>query len=416
MKLLKKVIILGLVFVLGSTMLFSFTGCGVNIQANNLMEGIEANTITGKEIDERFIDNASRFSIDIFKKSINDGNSLVSPLSVMLALSMTANGADNETLTQMEKVLGDDMTIDDLNNYLYTYAKGLPNKEKSKFEISNSIWFRDENSFKVEQSFLQKNADYYNADAYKSAFDKQTVSDINSWVKDRTDGMIDKILDEIDADSLMYLINAIVFDAEWENIYTKESVNKREFTNIDGSKVNVDMMASDESKFISGDKEQGFIKPYKNGDYRFVAILPDESISINDYVEALTGEYFISLIEGAENSGVKAYLPKFSYDYRVTMNDALMNMGMVEAFDGSADFSKIGKSDEGNIFISEVLHKTFISVDERGTKAGAVTSVEMKTTGMLMDTVVLDRPFVYAIIDNATSLPIFIGTVVELSE
>lgn len=416
----KKLLITSLALVLAAIMLFSFTACGteLKIQANNLMEGIESNQVDGKETDREFIDNMSRFSIELFKRSIKDENSLVSPLSVMLALSMTANGADNETLKQMENVLGGDITIDELNEYLYTYVNNLPNKDKSKLVISNSIWFRDDGKrFQVEQPFLQKNADYYGAEVYKSPFDAQTLKDVNNWVKNKTDGMIDKILDEISEDALIYLINAIVFDAEWETIYNKSSISKREFTNIDGSKVNVDMMASEEIKFIEDDNAKGFIKPYKNGDYSFVAILPNESISINDYVNSLTGETFISLVERASNSGVKAFLPKFSYDYKITMNDALMDMGMVDAFGGQADFSKMGKSSRGNIYLYEVLHKTFISVDERGTKAGAVTKVEMRDESAFMgETVILDRPFVYAIIDNATSLPIFIGTVTQLGK
>lgn len=417
MSVFKRILVVSLVMVIVVSMISSLTACAARIQAKDLMEGIEANEVEGKELDKNFVANASRFSVDLFKRTAKGGNSLVSPLSVMLALSMTANGADSETLTEMEKVLGGEISINELNQYLYTYANSLPNKEKSKFSISNSTWFRDEERLQVEQPFLQKNADYYGAAAYKSAFDDQTLKDINSWVKEKTDGMIDEILDEISDDAVMYLINAIVFDAEWDRIYNKSDISKDEFTNIDGSKVSVDMMASEEMKFISDEMARGFIKPYKNGDYSFVAILPDENIAINDYIDTLTGESFMNLIERAEDRGVNAHLPQFSYDYKIKMNDALKDMGMKQAFDSGADFSKLGKSTRGNIYIHEVLHKTFISVDERGTKAGAVTKVEITDESAFEgEYVVLNRPFVYAIIDNSTKLPIFIGTVVELGE
>ena len=139
---------------------------------------------------------------------------------------MTANGAANETLSQMEEVLGKDIPLEELNEYLYYYVNNLPSEEKSKLNIANSIWFRDdEDRLTVEKDFLQKNADYYNAAIYKSPFDDQTLQDINYWVKTNTDGMIDKILEKIDDDSIMYLINAIVFDAEWK-IYNKSDIHE----------------------------------------------------------------------------------------------------------------------------------------------------------------------------------------------
>ncbi|HBL83959.1 MAG: serine protease [Clostridiales bacterium GWF2_38_85] len=414
----KRVITMAICLILLSAMLFNLASCAIEAKAANLMEGIDANVVAGKQIDEKFIDNTADFSIELFKRSLKENeNALISPLSVILALSMTANGADNETLAQMEQVLGGDITIDQLNEYLYTYSNSLPSKDKSKFSIANSIWFRDdEERLQVVPDFLQKNVDYYNAAAYKSAFDDQTLADINNWVKNNTDGMIDKILDQISDDAVMYLINAIVFDAEWETIYREDQVAKRDFTNMDGTTVNIDMMNSEETKFLKDRSATGFIKPYANDDYSFVALLPNEDISVYDYISSLTGETFLDIITNAQSTGVNATMPKFSYDYTYKMNEALIDMGMPNAFHSeAADFTKMATSSRGNIFIFEVLHKTFISVDERGTKAGAVTKVEMQDECAFMgETVILNRPFVYAIIDNATNLPIFIGTVTNL--
>ena len=207
-------------FLLITIMLFNLSGCSaliLNVKAQDLMDGVKAQTVQGKPADEKFIGNTADFAIDLFKKTASEtNNSLISPLSVMLALAMTANGADKETLTQMQKVLGKDIPLDQLNEYLYSYVKNLPSERKSKLSIANSIWFRDDaNYLTVEKDFLQKNADYYNAAAYKSAFDSQTLKDINNWVKSKTDGMIDKILDNIAKDAVMYLINAVVFYARW---------------------------------------------------------------------------------------------------------------------------------------------------------------------------------------------------------
>jgi len=435
----KQTVKSAIIFVLLMAMLVNLTSCysadTSDVSAGNssntvsreptarmcdLSADISPNTVSGKKASDTFVNSTADFSIELFKKSITDKeNSLVSPLSVLLALSMTANGADKETLSQMEAVLGNNISIDDLNKYLFYYVKNLPSDDKSKLSIANSIWFRDdENRLTVEKNFLQKNADYYNVAAYMCPFDDQTLKDINDWVKTSTDGLIDKILDKIDSDTIMYLINAIVFDAEWQNVYNKQNITDGNFTAIDGNTQTAKFMRSEESVYLDDGKATGFIKPYVNGNYSFVALLPNEDISIEDYIQTLSGKGLLKTIKTAESASVNATLPKFSYDYTIKMNDALIALGMPDAFSGeTADFFKLGKSTDGNIYIGEVLHKTFISVDELGTKAGAVTMVGMNGTGMPTDIkyVALDRPFVYAIIDNATNLPVFIGTVMSIN-
>lgn len=398
----------------------NLTACSTSVKADDLTKGITANNVTGKHTDEKFINNAADFSIELYKKSLNgDNNNLVSPLSVLIALSMTANGADGETLTQMEKVLGKDISLNELNKYLYTYVKNLPSEDKSKLNIANSIWFRDyKDSFMVEKDFLQKNSDYYSSAVYKSPFDDGTVKDINNWVRKNTDNMIDGILDGIVDDTVMFLINAVAFDAQWDEVYMKEDISKGNFKSIDGSVKNVDFMHSSELKYITDSRATGFIKPYINNKYSFVALLPNEDINIKDYVDTLTGKSFLDVIKTPEYTHVDAYLPKFSYDYSIKLNDSLKTLGMPNAFSSKdAEFARLGKSADGNIYINEVLHKTFISVDELGTKAGAVTKVEMNCKSADMPSVItvkLDRPFVYAIIDNSTNLPVFVGTVMSI--
>ena len=402
-------------------MLTNVTSCslgGEKVKAADLMNGISAEKVKGRAADNTFISSTADFAIELFKKaSGNDKNSLVSPLSVMLALSMTANGADGETLSEMEKVLGGTISIDDLNQYLYSYVKHLPSDKKAKLSIADSIWFRgDENRLKVQQSFLQKNADYYGAEIYRASFDEQTLKDINSWVSRNTDGMIDSIIDKIPADAIMYLINAVAFDAEWKNIYTKDRVQDGIFTSINGEKQSGKFMTSDEHTYLDDGKATGFIKDYAGENYSFAALLPNEGVDINDYLSQLTGSSFMSIINNAKDEAVSAVVPKFSYDYSILLNDALISMGMPKAFDSSdADFSRLAASSAGDIYISKVMHKTFISVDEKGTKAGAVTSVEVRDSAVIIShTVRLDRPFIYAIIDNSTGLPIFIGKFISL--
>lgn len=414
----KRFVTLALCFAFLATTTLTSAGCSGKVQAENLMEDISAQNVQGKPVDAEFIASVADFYFELFRKTTAaDENSLVSPLSVLLALAMTANGADTETLTQMETVLGRDVALSELNEYLFSYVSNLPSKDDCKVTIANSIWFRDD-ELVVEKPFLQTNANYYGAAAYKSAFDDQTLKDINNWVKKNTDGMIDKILDEIHVDAVMYLINALVFDAKWEKVYTKNDIYQGEFTAFDGSKGQADFMSSGEKFYLDDGQAVGFIKPYAGNKYSFVALLPNEGISIQEYVDSLSGDQFLEVINSAEQTPVNAHLPKFSYDYTVGMNDPLKEIGMPIAFSpAQADFTRLGRSSRGNIYIGDVLHKTFISVDELGTKAGAVTKVEMRAESAPLEvkTVKLNRPFVYAIIDNATSLPVFIGTVLDLN-
>ena len=400
--------------------IFSMTGCSNKIKSTNLMKNVKASVVEKKELDENFIKQAANFSVKLFQKSVKENeNSMISPVSVMMALSMTANGADTATKEEMEQLLAGGRSIDELNEFLYAYKNQLQSDTDNKLSLANSIWFRDDKDrLKVEPDFLQKNANYYGAEAYESPFDKTTVEDINQWVKDHTGGMIDNMVDKIDKDSIMYLLNAVAFDAKWENPYTKNDVNSGEFTAWDGTIRSVDMMSSNEGLYLDDGTATGIIKNYKGGLYSFAALLPNEGINVNDYLESLTGEHLLSIIENAQSTTVVTRIPKFSYDYTFKMNDALKELGLKTAFDqDTADFSKLGSSSDGNIYIAEVLHKSYISVDELGTKAGAVTKVEMATESAMetLHEVLLNRPFVYVIIDNNTKLPIFLGTVMDIN-
>ncbi|MGN0499395.1 MAG: serpin family protein [Acutalibacteraceae bacterium] len=401
---------------LAGAMCLNLSACATNASALDLMDSVQSNQVQGKATDDKFTSAYSDFAARLFNSSDDkNGNPLVSPLSVMLALAMTANGADGETRAEMEKVLGADIPLDDLNEYLYTYINSLPSSDEYKAETANSIWYRDDESLAVKQDFLQKNADYYGAGLFKSPFDNQTLSDINNWVSKHTDGMIEKIIEEINPNSVMYLINALVFDALWENDYDSYSVSDGKFTNYDGHKSTVEMMSSLESKYLEDEFCTGFAKDYKDGKYSFVALLPTGGTDINDFVSSLTGKRLTQLMTSTSDCTVDTKLPKFSLDFELILNDALNGMGIKTAFDAdNADFSNMAECANGNIFIGNVLHKTHITVDEQGTKAAAATDVEMKATGAFADeikSVELDRPFVYMIIDNSSNLPLFIGAV-----
>ena len=387
-----------------------------NIAATNLMTDIRNNGeqwIQCEYNPDSVQTDVTDFAVRLFQQSLEDEeNTLISPLSVLMALAMTANGAKGETLSQMEETFG--LNIESINEYLAYYNGQLPT-EKSKFDISNSIWFRDADFLHVEDAFLKKNFQYYDADIYKAPFDDTTLADINHWVEEKTDGLIKNVLDEIPEAAVMYLINALIFEAEWQTTYKSDEVRNKTFTTENGQQQNVELMYSMEDLYLENEDATGFIKYYKNREYAFVALLPKEGKTVQQCAEGLTGETLRNLLENPTQIAVDAAIPAFKTEYKVLLNDVLMQMGMSDAFNGAiADFTGLGTSDRGNIFISRVIHKTYIEVSPKGTKAGAATVVEMEDECAPwfeeMKTVHLDRPFIYMLIDCENNQPFFMGT------
>lgn len=412
----KKLIISVLYLILSAVMLLSMIGCNAEVSAAtvDLMEGITADHTDKKALDDNFISSQSDFSVELFKKSFNNSdnkNTLISPLSVSLALSMTANGAKGETLSEMEFLLGGDLKISDLNGYQRTY---LANHNNKYMKTANAIWFRDCDRFNVNQNFLQTNANYYGAGVFKAPFDDSTINDINIWVNKNTDGLIEEMVNEIADDTIMYLLNAVSFEAEWQYKYTSKPI-KSTFRSASGKVQTAFMMNSDESTYLDDGQAEGFIKPYKGGKYKFAALLPNEGISINDYISGLSGDSLLNTLKNRSTEDINVSIPKFSYDYSLNMSQILIT-DIPTAFNpNKADFSDLGTS-ENSIYIGEVLHKTNITVDTNGTKAASSTKVEMlnKMSAMPSKNVILNRPFVYMILDNDTDLPVFIGAVMDI--
>jgi len=398
------------------SVILSLTACARD-NSDDLMITVNPNEIikiTNLEPDSPAV---TDFAVRLFRESFEaDRNTLISPLSVLCALSMTANGARGETLQQMETVLG--LDVDSLNSWISSYMSRLSLTENARLKLANSIWFRDAAYFTVEQAFLQTNADYFGAGLFRAAFDEGTCRDINSWVKDNTDGMIRNILNEISDEAVMYLVNALAFDAQWEEIYRESAIWSDEFTTEQGQKRTVDMMHSTETKFLEDELAMGFLKYYEGGEYAFAALLPHDGVTVEEYLQSLTGEALHTMLSNPENITVHATMPKFELEYDVEMSDILETMGMTDAFDGAkADLTGIGHSDRGNLYINRVIHKTYICVDGKGTKAGAATAVEVNDEcAMIVEkiqVVTLDRPFVYMIVDTRNNIPFFIGTMLD---
>lgn len=383
----------------------------------NLMENIQREDLN---IQTEYTDETRRliteFGVNVFKNSYEDENLLLSPVSILFALGMTTNGADGNTLAQMEDVFG--LTIQEMNEILYKYAQGLPQGEFYKTKIANSIWFKESDSLNINKEFLQTNANYYEAQLYESVFDQSVVKSINQWVNDNTDGMIREILDEMPTSAVMFLINALVFDAQWSSIYEKHQVRDGIFTKEDGTEIDSEFMYSAEYNYLEDELFTGVMKYYKERKYAFVGLLPKNNSFIEEAIHNLTADQITNLLDNVSHIEVRTAIPKFETETSAQLNQILSDLGMSDVFDPQrANLSKIGSSGNGNLFIDQVLHKTFISVHEKGTKAGAVTMVSVNESAMGVSeykTVYLNRPFIYMIIDCETNSPLFIGVMKDI--
>lgn len=408
------------------SLLFSLTSCTfVKADVVDLMDGVTPADIEASPVSDSFIAGQADFAAELFKNSFDgESNTLISPLSVSLALALAANGADGGTRTEFEALFGD-IPLDKLNSYFLAYTSSLTSGEKYKLGLANSIWIKNTDVFTVKKDFLQTNADYYGADAYKIDFNSGAVKEINNWVSENTDGMIEKMVDSIDPLTVMILLNTVLFDAEWQSIYYEHNLKDGTFTTEDGKERDVTMMHSTERTYIETNNATGFIKNYSGGKYSFAALLPNEGVTVSELAESLSGEKLIQILNSpCHDYKVVTRLPEFEYDYNIVMNDILAAMGLEDAFSAKdANFTGIADEAEAlRFYISDVIHKTNILVGAQGTKAAAATKVEMRAQGSAAPSkveikhVYLDRPFMYMIIDNDTNLPIFIGAVTDIGK
>lgn len=352
------------------------------------------------------------FSIRLLRESMEDGkNTLISPMSVLAALSMTANGAEGETLAQMETVLG--QSKDALNDW---YKNGT-DKSSDYLHLANAIFIKDDPALTVSEDFLQTLEKWYETGIYVTSFNDSTLREINGFVEENTNGMVKDILDKIPDDAVMYLINALAFEARWANPYNEYQVGERIFTTEDGREQTVELMYSEEyDVYIEDDLFTGFLKDYEGGRYTFAALLPKEGVTVAEVADSLSGD-ITDKICSRWGGTVLTAMPKFETEFDTQMNEVLQAMGMTDAFDPyAADFSGLADYTGGNIFLNRVIHKTFISVAEQGTRAGAATVIEAAAEAAAPEEVkevILNRPFLYMIWDMEANTPLFMGTFMD---
>ena len=262
----------------------------------------------------------------------------------------------------------------------------------------------------VQDTFL---AEYVVTD-----FNDKTPDEINSWIGKHTDHMIEQVINELDPSTVMVLVNAIAFEAKWEEGYEDYQIFDGDFTAADGTAKTVTFLSDTTDAYFETDKATGFMKMYEGGQYAFLAILPsDASVNANEFAAGFTPEDYEAFINSVSyRYSVYSEMPEFAYDYEMTLNDTVADMGCGDIFDGDkADLSGIAGA-PGDLFVSKIIHKTHIEVDREGTKAAAATVVTVtynSVVEMVSETreVICNRPYMYAIVDVETMAPVFVGTV-----
>ncbi len=359
------------------------------------------------------------FGFELFREVVSQSeeeNLMISPLSVSYALGMTYNGAAGITLEAFNDVLHfGDLTTEEVNESYKDLMDQLLNlDEKVEFSIANSIWYRL--GFQVLPEFIQTNKDYFDAEVKEIDFNNpQTVEIINQWIEDKTNDKIQDMLDYIPADAVMYLINAIYFNASWKYEFEKGETYQGDFRLANGSMHSADFMrVSGNFQYTTNEDFTAVELPYGDSTFSMVVMLPAQGKEVSDLVTNLDVAHWDSWFENSWYTGVQVDLPKFKYKFRDLLNNPLKDLGLGVAFsEAEADFTRINPG--GNLFISRVIHQTFIDVQEEGTEAAAATIVEVSLTsaggGGSAIHFKADKPFLYLIKENSTGAIVFIGKV-----
>ncbi len=368
---------------------------------------------------ENLSDAKSNFSFNIFNEVTDTKeNVFISPYSIHTALMLAYIGADKKTKEEMRDLLDLEGIEEDIKEQALSLKKHLENVSKeTEVSIANAFFLREGLPFL--ESYKRDGENYFEAKIEKMP---KEGAFINKWVKEKTREKIEEIISEgpIPEDIIAYLINAIYFKGVWEVEFDKENTKERLFY---GEKEEyVEMMENkDDYFYYKGDDVEAIKLEYKDGDYLFYAFVPVENSSLNNFYENLNRERIGEIKKEMRKGKITLRMPKFTIEDEYKLRDSLISLGMVDAFDmGSANFSKMADIDSlgENIYIGDVLHKSFIEVDEEGTEAAAVTAIEMRVTSAPIDPIIIEfnRPFFFMIEEKETEAILFMGHLISPSE
>ncbi len=393
------------------------------------MERVPSPEVPGSDLSA-LVEANSAFAFDLYRLLVEQEGSenlFYSPYSISLALALTYAGARGETEEQMAETLGFTLSQEDLHpafnaldQELAQRGEGAEGKDDGGFRlhIANAIWGQQDHEFL--STFLDVLAQNYGAGLrvldFAAATEESRVA-INEWISQQTEGKIEDLIPQGGIGPLTRLVlsNAIYFNAAWANPFQERLTEDGAFTLLDGSEVQVPMMHQEESfRYARGSDYQAVELPYDGHEMSMVILLPDEG-KLDVFEGSLDADRVQAIIEALDRRQVVLTMPKFEFDARFSLAKALTALGMPQAFSDAADFS--GMTGTRELFISEVVHKAFVSVDEEGTEAAAATAVLMPTSAMPQEPVevTVDHPFLVLIRDIQTGTILFVGRVVDPS-
>ncbi|MBN4003271.1 serpin family protein [Nostoc sp. LPT] len=371
--------------------------------------------------DTNIVASSNKFGFKLFsevqKGNKGEKNVFISPSSVAIALAMTYNGASGTTQLAIAKTLElQGMNLQEINSsYAATLKQLVDNSDpKVQLNIANSLWANQ--NFSFQPDFLQRIQYFYKAKVSNLNFqDPAAPNIINNWIKDNTNGKINKIVDKIEPSQVLFLINAIYFKGKWSQEFNKNKTAQYPFYSTSGRPKQQPMMSQNgDYRYYESKQFQAVSLPYgKDGKFSFYIFLPKQNSNLKAFYQNLNVENWEKWMTQFSKQKGFIRLPRFKTDYDVTLNDSLKSLGMEEAFSDKANFSGMGK----NLKISEVKHKTFVEVNEEGTEAAAVTSVGISITASIDINppfqMIVDRPFFCAIKDNQTGRVLFMGSIID---
>ncbi len=334
-----------------------------------------------------------------------DENLVFSPFSVLTMLAIAADATAGNTRDEITRILSSELPYEDVLSALKEIRKAFG--ENKVFSSANAVCVNKRNEAFIVPSYAAHCQKEFGGKLFSSA---DIVSDVNKWVKKNTRGMNDEIADDSMRDTAAFLLNAAAFDSKWAIPYTEDDIEYEEFHNSDGTIQETTMLDSRERSYIENDAFTGFVKPYKNYDFSFMALLPKKESS-EGMKRALRGLDFSKAFRSCTRTTVFASLPEFEYAFGEDLTSYCKSLGIKEIFTDHADFSPLSSE---WLKLDSILHKARIEVDRKGTKAAAVTAAVVEAGALPVydhKIVDLDRPFVYAIMHNETGLPVFAGIV-----
>ncbi len=370
-------------------------------------------------LSPRVAGQTSDFAFDLLRKLDQTepagDNIFVSPLSLHIALGMLLNGAEAETRDGILKTLkADGSSVEELNQAYQTLLKEMPEADnKVKLSIANSVWYRQ--GFSVKQSFQQVLSEIFDAQNYGEPFDASTVKKINQWASDHTEGKIDKVIDEIREDLVMFLMNALYFKGDWKYTFDKKQTQDWNFQLADGSDKKVKMMfvESDFRSYASAEFTAVEL-PYSSGQFNLTLFVPQAGKDLGAILQDFDHAKWETVQAGFAEAGVKVGLPRFTLEYEIQLKNVLSAMGMSKAFEPSGEFK--GISDDPRLNVGFVKQNTFLGIDEEGTEAAAVTTIGMVLTSVgpgNIRTVIADRPFFFVISEKTSNTVLFTGRIMN---